>query len=189
MGNGKYKSIDEIEIPLLQQMRNLFSELGPPQDEHSWFVSYTYEPPLQKWKNIAPLIRKVLKQFKNSKLQDNAIFKISDNFEIQIFKASNILNNQFFSLGGYGQRDGCMLLAEMEKSLKFVIVEKTRKISKVRAKYPQWWLILVDHIGYSLDDFERDIFHDQVKVKHDWNKVILIDPRDGLRSFEIKSTN
>lgn len=184
--NDDYKGLDDSSIPLAQQMSKLFSEQGIPIDDHSWFVFYRYRRPLRKWKNLKPLIQNHLEQFKNNSTHTRTSVEVYDGFELEIFKASKILNNQFFVLGGYSDHDsGGWLLAEMQNSLKVVIADKTKKISYVRDKYPEWWLILVDHIGYSLDDLDRELFRDQVNIEHDWDKIILIDPRDGLRFFEI----
>ncbi len=40
-------------------------------------------------------------------------------------------------------------------------------------------------IGYALKDFERELFRDKVSIQHDWDKIILIDPRDPTNYFEI----
>ena len=80
---------------------------------------------------------------------------------------------------------GGWLLAEMETNIRHCASEKAHKIAKVRSKYPEWWLALVDHIGYGLDEFDREMFRDQVSVAHTWDKIVLIDPRDHTRWFEI----
>jgi hypothetical protein len=83
------------------------------------------------------------------------------------------------------RESGGWLIPEMEKNLRICIGEKTKKIANVRSKYEEWWLTLVDHIGYGLDNFDRKQFLDQVSLTHDWKKVILIDPRDHTRAFEL----
>ena len=75
--------------------------------------------------------------------------------------------------------------SEMETNIRHCASEKSRKIEKVRSNYPKWWLALVDHIGYALDDFDREMFREQVSIEHDWEKIILIDPRNHARWFEI----
>jgi len=58
--------------------------------------------------------------------------------------------------------------------------------ARYRAKYPEWWLVLPDHIGYGLDDFEQELFLDQVTVQYGgFDKIVLLDPRDASRTFEV----
>jgi hypothetical protein len=83
------------------------------------------------------------------------------------------------------EESGGWLLSEMETNIRYCVSEKARKIAKVRPKYSTWWLALVDHIGYALDDFDREMFREQVSIQHSWDKIILIDPRDHTRGFEI----
>jgi hypothetical protein len=188
--DGSFKGLEETQIPLYQKMCNLFKQLGPPEANHSWFVFYTFERPIKRWKELESILRERLEKFKHSTKLDRNIIQITDTFEIELFKASKVIDNQFFFQGGYSDEDtGCFLLSEMEKSINLVLDEKTRKVSSVKHKYPEWWLILIDHIGFGLDDFDRLIFHDQVKIKHGWDKVILLDPRNALRSFEIISAH
>jgi len=37
----------------------------------------------------------------------------------------------------------------------------------------------------NFDDFERQQFRDQVSLEHDWKKVIIINPMDHTKAFEI----
>lgn len=132
------------------------------------------------------MLRVGLEKFRDASTRERTSLRIHRRFDLEIFQASRVIDNQFFILGGYTDHNsGGWLLAEMQSSLSLCISEKTRKIARVRNKYPEWWLVLVDHIGYGLDDFDRELFRDQVKVEHTWDKVILIDPRDARHAFEV----
>jgi len=91
----------------------------------------------------------------------------------------------FVMAGCSDQESGGWLLAEMETNIRYCASEKARKIAKIQSKYPEWWLALVDHIGHGLDEFDREMFRDQVSIEHTWDRIILIDPRDHSRWFEI----
>ena len=77
-------------------------------------------------------------------------------------------------------------MSEIETNLSLCIEEKIAKIAKYRFKYPEWWLVLADRIGYGLDDFERELFLEQVKISNSaFDRIVLLDPRDGKRAFEV----
>jgi hypothetical protein len=42
-----------------------------------------------------------------------------------------------------------------KKNVNLCIADKTPKIMKVRAKYPEWWLVFSDLIAYGLDEFGK----------------------------------
>jgi hypothetical protein len=76
-------------------------------------------------------------------------------------------------------------IAEMERNLYICVTEKTKKVSRVRSKYPEWWLALVDEIGYGLDEFDREQLRQLVQLDHSWDKIILVNPLDHRRAFEL----
>lgn len=93
----------------------------------------------------------------------------------------------FFRPAGRTDRQlGGFLIDEIATNLKHCITEKTGKIASCRPKYPEWWLVLSDHIGYGLDDFEQEQFVDQVSVQPGgFNKIVLLDPCDATRAFQV----
>lgn len=69
---------------------------------------------------------------------------VDDNFELNFIRATDA-HQSFFIFGGYGDHDsGGWVLAETLKNLRICIEEKTRKVARVRHKYPEWWLMLID---------------------------------------------
>ncbi len=186
LANGKIKSLDETSIPLIQRLRNELKSFGPPTSDFSWFVIFHFNRPLVGWKILQPQIFEHLKAFQSSASKDNCTLTISPSFEIDLVRATNVVENYYFAFGGFSDGDsGGWLINEIERNLKIVIEEKTKKISKFRHKYSEWWLVLPDHIGYGLSEFDRNAFKEQVEIESIWDKIILIDPRDGDRTYEI----
>jgi hypothetical protein len=180
-----HRGLEEIDIPLTKNVRKLLQSLGPPTTSGSWFIFFSFQRPLEKWRTLAPKVKRALECFRDSPQHEAIKIQVCENFELDVFKSSKIFDT-FFVLGGNSDHDaGGWLLSEMERNIKICIREKTDKISKSRHKYPEWWLVLVDHIGYGLDTFDREMFREEVKIKHNWNKVILVDPRNHERAFEI----
>lgn len=180
------KSLEESSIPLRLRMKKLLAEFGEPTDGHSWYVLFNYQRPFPKWKKLEPKIKDVLLDFMQSPKNENITIEVVSDFKLDIGKAQKSHNNQFFCLGGYNDQDaGGWVLVELEKSLLAVITEKTEKISRLRHKYQEWWLCLVDHIAYGLDELDREQFKDSIKIPHNWDKVILIDPLNPKNTFEV----
>ena len=94
----------------------------------------------------------------------------------------------FFVLGSSSDADsGGWVTGEVDRNLRLCIAEKEKKIEPYRSRYPEWWLVLADHIDYSMDEEDRPIFLSEVmpSIQHRFSKIVLIDPRDYRRAFEI----
>jgi hypothetical protein len=80
---------------------------------------------------------------------------------------------------------GGWLMSELEKNLKLYIAEKASKIKPFKARYPEWWLVLVDHIGNGLSNSDIDDLKNGISISHDWNKIIIVDAQNQDRFFSL----
>lgn len=183
---GIDRGLEETAVPLAESLSKLLESLGPSTSGESWFVSFRFKRPIGSRKAVLRrLIKENLIAFRDGPTHEPISIPIAANFDLQVFRASKA-HSTFFLLAGYSDIDsGGWILAEINKNLKLCINEKTRKVASVRHKYPEWWLVLIDCIGYGLRDLDREMFHDQFRVEHEWNKIILLDPRNHHRAFEI----
>ena len=94
----------------------------------------------------------------------------------------------FFRLAGNSdEQSRGWLINEIEINLNHCIEEKTSKINSYQTKYKEWWLVLSDHIGYGLDDFDQKMFLTQASVLPGiFAKIILLDPYDATRIFWVR---
>ena len=180
------KGLEEIAIPLWKRVKALLASMGPSINNESWFVHFRFNRPVEPWKSLEPKLRNGLTSFMASSSQARCVVATGQGFDLEVFCRTSTPHPAMFVMAGCSDREsGGWLLAEMETNIRHCASEKARKIAKVQSKYPQWWLALVDHIGYSLDNFDREMFRDQVSIEHTWDRIILIDPRDHRRWFEI----
>jgi hypothetical protein len=180
------EGLEEVAIPLWKRVRALVESFGPPTNGESWFVHFRFSRPVEPWESLEPKLRSGLQSFLSSSTKSRTVVARAPGFELDVFCRTSTPRATVFVMSGCSDRQsGGWLLAEMQTNIRHCATEKTRKIAKVQSKYPEWWLALVDHIGYGLDDFDREMFRQQVSVEHSWDKIILIDPSDHRRWFEI----
>lgn len=77
------------------------------------------------------------------------------------------------------------VLSELERNIQVCIEEKTPKVTPYLDRYDEWWLALVEYIGYGLSEFDQDRFAGQVQVPHPWSRIIIVNPVDPSKSFEL----
>lgn len=180
------KGLEEVAISLRDKVKDLFSSMGAPTKSESWFVHFEFSRPVENWKTLRKKLRSALAAFRDGTKQERAVIAKGRNFELEVFCRTSKPHATMFVLAGYTDKEsGGWLLAEMETNIRYCANEKEEKISEVRSKYPEWWLVLVDRIGCGLDNFDREMFRDQVSIAHTWDKIVIIDPQDHTRWFEI----
>ena len=77
------------------------------------------------------------------------------------------------------------MLGEMQRNLKICVAEKSAKVARVRHRYPEWWLALVDYIGYGLEGGEQDQLRQIVRLEHSWDKIVIVNPRNPQEGFAL----
>jgi hypothetical protein len=141
---------------------------------------------VEEWKKLRPKLESALNAFENSTNRTRGVIASGQGFELEIFcRASKPHESLFVMAGCSDQESGGWVLSEMQKNIIYCATEKERKIEKVRDKYSTWWLALVDHIGYGLDDFDREQFKTSVCVEHSWDRILIISPADFRQWLEI----
>lgn len=185
-GSGRGpRGLEEATIPLWKRISEYLLGLGPaPASGSSWYVFYRYSRPVPAWKTLSKELDAVLRPFMASADPRQFETRLPCGVEVKIFRAPMPKQTFFVPAGHSDQQSGGLLIEEIEANLKLCIAEKEKKILNVRAKYPEWWLVLPDHIGLGLDPFEQQLFRNKVNLIHNFNKIVLIDPRDPTRSFE-----
>lgn len=76
-------------------------------------------------------------------------------------------------------------MSEMLKNLRICVAEKTEVVAPHRHKYPEWWLVFIDYIGWVLDESDRQTLREHWKMEHDWDKIIIVSPQNPLSACEL----
>jgi hypothetical protein len=168
------------------RINKLLASLGPPTAGTSWFVCYSLTRPLLPWEELRSALYAYLEAFRRGQGKDaQTRMTIAGVGKVKLIRASDP-HPMLFVPGGYCDDDsGGWVFGETQKNLRLCIDEKTDKVARVRHRYPEWWLILVDRIGYGVDDCDIKLYREQLAIEHGWDKVILLNPIDYRSAFEI----
>jgi len=181
--NG-HRGLENVAIPLRAKVCALLKTLGPSDDE-SWYVMYRLRRPLPPWKQLAAALRTELLEFRNNTNRSRTTRTVTPMFRVTLIKAGRSYPD-FFVLGGFADSDsGGFILAELSRNISICLTEKTRKVACVRAKYPEWWLMLVDYIGYGIDERDHEEVRQLFQFEHSWGKIVLVNPLDATQGYEL----
>ncbi|UEB94638.1 hypothetical protein LIS66_19965 [Pseudomonas sp. HN2] len=180
------ESLDKKGVAIWNTVKEILREIGPPTHGQSWWVCYTVRRPIKGYKDIPRLLKKALLEFRDHPRDGEQKIAVVEGFSVKLVPAEIVHDLEFVFASASDRDSAGWLLDMMEKNLQLCIDEKSKKIDKVRANYQTWWLVLVDMIGWGLSEFDQELFRDSVSIeKRDWAKIILIDPHDPGRYFEI----
>lgn len=186
--NGTWRGLEEVDIPLLQSIRRSLADLGPREADQSWYVSYRFRRPIAAPRQVSREITTFLTAFRERPEQQQIDADLPCGLHISLRPTEDRRPSEFV-LASYTDRDsGGWLLHEIGENLKICIADKTRKVAAYRSRYDQWWLVFIDMIGWGLSEFDRELFKNAVRIEHNWDRVILVDPRDPTRWFQVESS-
>ena len=83
-----------------------------------------------------------------------------------------------FRLLNVSDGKGVLVSPELEHNIKSSIKEKTQKIRDRENDFDEWWLLLIDHIGYvlnsGLDETELGNLRAGIRVETPWSRIIIV---------------
>jgi len=174
--SGKSQGVENSQFAVLRMMNELLPLLGSSDTGRSWWVTYRFKRPIPHLDILRNKVRDALQTFREGASEESEL-QIADHFVLNLLPPTDVRSN-CFSVGGFTDMDvGGWLIPLLEQNIRICVAEKSKKIAKVRARYSEWWLILIDHIGFG----SRESIH----VDHDWTKVILVNPLNPKKGYEI----
>jgi len=179
------RGLEEVAVPLQARVTQLLSALGPAEDGESWYVTYDFRRPLADERLDA--LRSALTAFRDAPPQGRrpGRLAIAPRFKANLLRAGRPYTD-FFVFGGYADGDsGGFVLAELSKNIRICIEDKSKKVARVRGNYPEWWLLLVDHIALGFGDDEGETLRQLMQFEHDWDKIVIVSPLDPSKGYEL----
>lgn len=183
---GIATGLEETAIPFIDGIENMLKSVEIPQLT-TWFVSVFFQRPLPAVSSIREDIQRTCMDVANINANPGYSFAkpISESVYLRFTKGSGWLGKPF-ALGAISDFDsGGFVYDLLSANIDHCIREKTRKISKYRARYEIWWLILVDHIDYCLSKEELHTVKVSRPRENEWDKVIIVSALDPTNSFEL----
>jgi hypothetical protein len=186
---GVVRGLEETAIPFGQTVRQVLKTFGPPRDGASWFVGYSFQRPVPDRRVTMRLLRSALEQFaEHPQSTPQHSVELTHNFTLD-FRPASKPHAQMFVLGGSGDHDsGGFVVSELMRNLSICVAGKSRRIAKCRSRYPEWWLVLVDHIAYgSLESEDVELLRGErtAWLGEIWQRIVLVSPLDPKRSIEL----
>jgi hypothetical protein len=182
-----HRGLEETWIPFNMRFRKLLKSFGPPQTGETWFVTYRIQRPLTPWDQLRPTLTYLLREFLDHPVRHRAEVEVDHSFEMSFYPASKVHPTVFIWGAGADGDSGGFTVHEMLKNLRICVADKTQVVAPHRHKYPEWWLVFLDFIGYGLIEYDQKMLRENWKMQHDWDKIIIVNPLNPLSAYELTS--
>ena len=182
--NGISEPLENLEFDLISRFMGLLKSYESVTFDKSAFVNIEFSRPISSTKDIIKIIKtKLDEQLKD--IHQQRTYQISRNVKIEVFPATSKLKSPFNLAFQMDNDGGGFVVGNIYDSLKIIVEEKQRKIMKYRTKYNQWWLALVDFIGYGIDKNDLEQLSESLDFHYDFAKIIFIPPLKPERAVEL----
>ncbi len=177
--SGKPIPLDELEIPFINRLKKILAGFGPPTHGVSWYVFPRFGRPLNK--NRQKDIHPALLPFQRNEIDaQESLIRIDPNLHIRMIRRAEPGVDTFILAGSSDHDSGGWVDEELHNNISICIEQKTAKIAGYRAKYSEWWLVLVDHMMGG-----RPAEKGPARIVHSWDKVVVIHPANYGWAYEV----
>lgn len=186
LSDGQKEGFENIVASAWLRIDRILKTMGPSIAGESWNVVMQFSRPLD-WKSLAPEINTQLNEFKFSDPRHDVTLKFGENFELDLMRSRRKLDH-FFNLMGSANLDaGGAVMALVEKNLRLCVTEKEKTVTQHRHKYQKWWLVLINRVDLNMiaEDYQQFGRQFSPPIEHNFEKIILVDPRDVGNWFEL----
>lgn len=174
------RGLEEVAIPIIEGIQSLARSFGP-ASSNAWWLELDFRRPVAGWPRLRPGVHEFLQRVRETASQAPASAQIHDNLKVTALPRSGQLDDMFHLAIVHDDDTGGWLLDELEHNLRLCIQEKTAKAKPYRDRYPEWWLILVDHVTYGRKERTPLPF----SILHDWDRVVLVNPLAPQTHYEL----
>lgn len=180
--NGK--PIEKEGHGVIRKIVNQIQSFGDNSHSKSAFFTLRYSRPVIYDKEIKDKINFILECHCLS-MESRIEYEINDYLELSIFPSTERFDNQFHLGMLIDYDEGGFVLASIYQSLKIIIQEKSDKIKPYKQEYSEWWLALIDTVGYGLSEDEFKELRNSIDFDLKFDKIFIISYLNPLRGGEI----
>jgi len=184
---GKYRGTEELSISLWRAFTDVLSLFDSQYNGKSYWVGIEFDNSFTKpTMAIKKQMKQALQDFLDRKCTAPLQIKVNDNIEFLIHEAQPIIGRVFCRAGSINRDESGQVLQMYISSVRHCIMEKTFKIASYKNRYAEWWLLLVDTMGWNMDRDETEILRNELNDFGSFDRVYIID-RNSACLFDSSS--
>ena len=178
--NSVLEGLEKADNQVLGIVKKKIKNCSAEQFNKSAYIKLYFKRPVPSVREIESFLKQVLESHKEV-IDTEIEYICNENFIITIIPSNSKLTQQY-CLGIIIDGDmGGFVLSQIYDNLNYIIHEKQRKIAPFRYNYPEWWLALVDTIGFNLSDLDIIDLKKLPRIQHQFDRILLVSALDNKR--------
>ena len=183
---GNEKPLEDIYFKLIPRINNTLKEFEAKEYDTTLIISISYSRPLKVNKALIKQIKESIN--KNIATGEKGLkVTINENLEMRFYRSDFKLSKSIILGTAIDHNAGGFIVSNIYKNLKLAISEKENKINKFYNNFENWWLILIDHISYGLNENDKKQLLALPKLKTTFEKIFIVSPLNIERVLEINN--
>src|SRR4030065_784423 len=152
----KSEGLEQLSFPIFDVFKSVLKSFDSLYQGNNYWVAIDFERPLSMSMRQAKKDMEVsLRSFLTYEVRDFPhTLSVSENIDFTIFLSQPISGRVFRTAGSLDLDAGGCVIPMYTGNLRHCINEKSSKVTDYLPKYREWWLYLVDHMGWGLDGRE-----------------------------------
>lgn len=174
-GSSDPEGLEKLSFPLWDLIKKELSKFDSKYNGNTYFIGIEYFRPYnESAKATAKAIREKLNNFLLSGDTPPEDLPINSNLSFSLFLASTKPGRTFMMAGGLDHDSGGALLQMYIDNINHCIDQKSKKIGPYLNMYKDWWLLLVDVMGWGLDIKDNSLVKSKINSLKNFNRMVII---------------
>jgi len=174
--NNTYEDLDIKTRGLYLAIDEVLKSFDSQYSGKSFFVNYTLKRPFRRIFDIKRDLKKQLQVFLDQAVNPPVTLHIPINLEIEIVSGTPVSGRTFRRGGGMDDDEDSWVIHSYVTNVNLCISEKNKKIEKYKARYKEWWLLLVDRVQSYPDKADLDEIGKHINDLGNFNRLCVINP-------------
>ena len=180
-GSSGTEGLEELSYPLWGLIKKELSKFDSKFAGSTYLIGVEYSRPYnESFKATKKSIRNELENFLLRGDPPPLDLCINSNLNFSVFGGKPIPGRTFVLAGGLDHNRGGSILQMYIDNINFCIDHKSNKIEPYLKMYKDWWLLLVDDMGWGMDLITDSAYvKSKINYLENFNRVVIIRNGDG----------
>ncbi|MHA1235955.1 MAG: hypothetical protein ACTSQL_12855 [Promethearchaeota archaeon] len=179
-GSSDPEGLEQLSFRLWDLIEKEISKFDSKYNGITYFIGVEYHRPYnESAKSTSKSIREELHNFLLSGVPTPTDLPINTTLLFSMYSASPVPGRTFILAGGLDHDSGGAILPMYIDNINYCIEQKSKKIEPYFNKYEEWWLLLVDVMGWGLDIKDNAFVKSKINSLKNFNRMLIIRYGDG----------
>lgn len=184
--DGKVHGLENADMALWRTMTELVNGYeATTRTETTVGVFYIFRRPIPSRRAIEQELKQAFDEFLDNDRDFNKRITLPCGLRLRFFDYGKWKGTPFRHSGSMDEQSGGWVVAKLAIALSHALLDKEEKVRPYKARYKQWWLVLLDHVTWGTDENDRRQLREVAPFTNSFDKVYIVNPENIRDYFEL----